>query len=53
MEVDRSCWTYLPDSGFKTEDELRIALGNCFGFKGSIHYLIKVNARVAGWVRVN
>jgi RimJ/RimL family protein N-acetyltransferase len=49
-EVDRSCWTYLPYSDFKTEDELRIALGNCFGFKGSIHYLIEVNQTMVGWV---
>lgn len=50
MEVDRSCWTYLPYSGFKTVDELQIALESCFGFKGTTHYLIEVNHTIVGWV---
>ena len=49
-EVDRSCWTYLPYSGFETADELRIALESCFGFKGTTHYLIEVNHTIVGWV---
>lgn len=49
-EVDRSCWTYLLYSGFETEDELRSALGNHFGFKGTTHYLIEVNQTMVGWV---
>ena len=49
-EVDRSCWTYLPYSGFKTVDELQIALESCFGFKGTTHYLIEVNHTIVGWV---
>ena len=49
-EVDRRCWTYLPYSGFETSDELRIALTNCFGFKGAAHYLIEMNHTIVGWV---
>jgi len=49
-EVNRSCWTYLPYSGFETEGELRSALENHFGFKGTTHYLIEVNHTLVGWV---
>jgi RimJ/RimL family protein N-acetyltransferase len=49
-EVDRSCWTYLPYSCFETEGELRSALENHFGFKGTTHYLIEVNQTMVGWV---
>ncbi len=49
-EVDRSCWTYLPYSDFESADELRSALENCFGFKGTTHYLIEVNHMIVGWV---
>ncbi|NNH79004.1 GNAT family N-acetyltransferase [Acinetobacter sp. ANC 5380] len=49
-EVDRSCWTYLPYSGFETEGELRSALENHFGFNGTTHYLIEVNQTMVGWV---
>ena len=49
-EVNRSCWTYLPYSGFETEGELRSALENHFGFKGTTHYLIEVNQTMVGWV---
>ncbi|TCB49600.1 N-acetyltransferase [Acinetobacter sp. ANC 4779] len=49
-EADRSCWTYLPYSGFETTDELRIALYNYFDFKGTTHYLIEVSHRMVGWV---
>ncbi len=40
----------MPYSGFETSDELRIALTNCFGFKGTTHYLIEVNHTIVGWV---
>ncbi|OTG70729.1 GNAT family N-acetyltransferase [Acinetobacter sp. ANC 4169] len=49
-EVDRSCWTYLPYSGFENADELRTTLENSFGFKDSIHYLVEVNHAIVGWV---
>lgn len=49
-EVDRSCWTYLPYSGFVKEAELQIALENSFGFKNSTHYLIEINHMIVGWV---
>ena len=49
-EVDCSCWTYLPYPGFETEDELRSALKNHFGFNGATHYLIEVNHAMVGWV---
>ena len=51
-EVTCSCWNDLFYSGLKVEDELPIALDSCFDFKGSTHYLIKVNDTVAVWVRL-
>ncbi|WP_322853468.1 GNAT family protein [Acinetobacter sp. ANC 3903] len=49
-EVDRSCWTYLPYSGFETTEELRAAFDNNFNFKDSIHYLVEVNHRLVEWL---
>ena len=52
IKVERSYWNDLSYSDLKVEDELPIALANYFGFKRSIHYLIKVNDTVAVWVRL-
>lgn len=49
-EVDRSCWTYLPYSGFESAEELRAALEKSFGFKDSTHYLVEVNHTFVGWL---
>lgn len=49
-EVDRSCWTYLPYSGFENAAELQTALENNFKFKNSIHYLVEANHAIVGWV---
>lgn len=49
-EEDRRCWTYLPYSSFETKEELQSALENCFGFQGTVHYLIEVNHVIVGWI---
>ncbi len=49
-EPDKSCWTYLPYSGFDFSIQLETALKNNFNFPKSVHYLIEVDHKVLGWI---
>lgn len=49
-EPDERCWTYLPYDGPRHINELADMLQQHFSLNPSIHFLVKVDQQIVGWI---